>query len=222
MTNRHFLEDFKLGNHFIAHGHNVMVADINQVNSTMNSVYDVVLFRNFVPDNVNMLNTIKPLYEEKIALIPDVTKVYNKYDVGLYVDVGLKCNIPFAEKVKEGIGYGLYFPFRVSNTSDNSNFVIQKVYEKYYHAIIIDGSIVYVYSESKGLKKQESIENSKLLEIASYLKEQDIDMAEVIFSMDGGDMILSFVDATYVTLDNRLCDESKLYSSVLNVIERKK
>ena len=223
MTNKHFLEDFKLGNYFIAHGHNVMVADINQVNSTMNSVYDVVLFRNFVPEDLSKLDSVKALYQEKIALIPDVTPVYQKYNVGLYIDVSLALNIPLCERTKEGVGYNLTFPYRIVSTMDNKSFVIQKVYEKYYHSVIVDGNVVYTFSESKGLRKVETECNKTIESIADYLKSQDIDMAEVVYVIDdNGNIMLSHIDATHVTLDNRLCDENKLYSRILDVIERKK
>ena len=223
MTNKHFLEDFKLGNYLIAHGHNVMVADINQVNSTMNSVYDMVLFRNFVPEDLAKLDSVKAIYQEKMALIPDVTPVYQKYNVGLYIDVSLALNIPLCERAKEGVGYNLTFPYRIANTIDNNNFVIQKVYEKYYHSVIVDGSVIYSFSESKGLRKVETECNQAIESIATYLKEQGIDMAEVIYVIDdNGKLMLSHIDTTHIILDNRLCDENKLYSRILDVIERKK
>ena len=223
MTNKHFLEDFKLGNYFIAHGHNVMVADINQVNSTMNSVYDVVLFRNFVPEDLSKLDSIKALYEEKMAIIPDVVPVYQKYNVGLYIDVSLALNIPLCERAKEGVGYSLTFPYRIDYIVDNKNFVIQKVYEKYYHSVIVDGSIIYSFSESKGLRKIETDTHKTITSIADYLKSQEIDMAEVVYVIDdNGNIMLSHINATHITLDNRLCDENKLYSHILDVIERKK
>lgn len=223
MTNKHFLEDFKLGNYFISHGHNVMVADINQISSTMDSVYDVVLYRNFASNDEKQYDATKKLFKEKIALIPNVRPIYSEYNVGLFIDVSLKTKVPLCEKAKTGIGYGMDFPYRVDNVSDTSNFAIQKKYEKYYHTIVIAGSIVYSYSEYKGLKKLEPSVPDVINRAIDSLNLDGYDMYEIIYVLDdSGEYRLSFVDATYVTLDIRLCDENKMFSKLLELIERKK
>lgn len=223
MTNKHFLEDFKLGNYFIAHGHNVMVADINQVNDTMNRVYDIVLFRNFVSNDVSKYDATKKLYLDKIATIPDIERLYSKYQPGLYVDMSLKYGIPMCERAKTGIGYGVDMPYRAEVIQENPRFVTQYKYDTYYHTVVIDDSPVYSFSEAKGLKKLESSYPDFVDKIVMDLKGSDIPMYEIIYALDSeGKYRLSFIDVTYVTLDIRLCSESAMFSKIMAIIERKK
>ena len=222
MTNPRFLDDFKLGNYLIGCGHNVLVADINQVNSSMDTVYDVVLYRNFVPQDILQYDSVYSLYNEKIALIPSVAKVYSKYNPYLYQDIAKVVGIATVDMAKShAVGYGIDMPCRLRDVDDTTRFILQKEYKKDYHTIVADGNIVYTYLEENGIRKIVDVVPSFTPDIISNMP--DYDMYEIIYVLDDmGEYRLSFIDVTYISLDVRVYSEDSLFTPIISLIERKK
>ena len=93
MFNPKFVLDYELGRYLIDTGNKVLVTNVNTIDESMDSVYDVVLFRNLAPQSVLEFNEVKNTYFESIKTIPNVKKAYLEYDATLYESVAKALNI---------------------------------------------------------------------------------------------------------------------------------
>ena len=220
MSSPNFIEDFKLGNYLISKDNKVLIADIVNVNSSMNSIYDVVLYRNFVPQSIAMYSTTKELFLDKIKLIPNITKAYGEYKPEYYIDIANKLGLSITETSQgKCMAYGKDMPSRFILTRPDDRFITQKLYDMYYHIIVCNGKIILSYAEHNGKRVSYDAFDPELTDIISAVDYEGI--YEIIYVFDDR-FRLSFIDTRYVAIYTDICinnDESyKIYDHIIKYL----